>query len=126
MTARRPVLATTLLALAVLGSACGDGSDEAPGQPEGEAVTVTELVQSAGGEPRSVRVSGSLFDDGAGLVVCEALAESFPPQCPGLSLPIANPDDVVADFTVAGGVRWTDRPVALDGVVTNGLLEVTP
>jgi inhibitor of cysteine peptidase len=88
-----------------------------------DALSVGQVMteQPAG----EIIVSGLLFDDGSGLVLCEALAESFPPQCPGEALVIANPEDVVADFTQSGSVRWTDRVIVLMGELKNGRLEVT-
>ena len=68
-----------------------------------------------GAEPGNYIVDVGLFDDGTGLVICDALAESFPPQCPGRKIPITNPDAVEADFTEEAGVRWTDRVIQLRG-----------
>ncbi len=76
-------------------------------------ISVSELLTDDPDGPTAV--TGLLFDDGSGLRLCEALAESFPPQCPGPYVFITNPDAVLADFTVEGGVRWTDRPLVLSG-----------
>ena len=91
-----------------------DTDEPASTVPDDEdAISVSDLLADAPQAPTAV--TGLLFDDGSGLRLCESLAESFPPQCPGPDVSITNPDAVVADFTVEGGVRWTDRPVVLYG-----------
>jgi predicted secreted protein len=87
-----------------------------------DAISVFELLASVPVDPLPVR--GLLFDDGSGLRLCDALAESFPPQCPGGFIMIENPGDVSADFTEAQGVRWTDAPVVLFGRLADGGLLV--
>ena len=87
-----------------------------------DAISVTEFLAAGPRDPVPVR--GLLFDDGSGLRLCDALAESFPPQCPGDFVLIANPADVLADFTVEQGVRWTDRPVVVIGRYSEGELVV--
>lgn len=97
----------------------GDQADSSADEPMttgtsvAEVMSVSDLLAEAPVEQTAV--TGLLFDDGSGLRLCESLAESFPPQCPGPYVPIINPDAVDADFTVEGGVRWTDRPVVLSG-----------
>lgn len=78
-----------------------------------DAISVAELLEAA--PDGNVTVRGLLYDDGSGLHLCEMLAESFPPQCAGATVAIANPGGVDADFTVEGDVRWTDRVVVLFG-----------
>lgn len=78
-----------------------------------DAISVAELLEAT--PDGDVAVRGLLFDDGSGLRLCEMLAESFPPQCAGATVAIANPDAVDVDFTVEGDVRWTDRAVVLFG-----------
>ena len=87
-----------------------------------DAISVIQLVASA--PEGAVVVRGLLFDDGSGLRLCDALAESFPPQCPGDFVVIANPGDVAADFSVEQGVRWTDRPVVVFGRMADSELTV--
>jgi hypothetical protein len=78
-------------------------------------------------------VSGNLFDDGNGLRLCSVLAESFPPQCGGASLPVDGVDvDRISELTddelvgveQSGGVTWTDGQVTLFGEVVDGTLVV--
>lgn len=100
-----------------------DGDQPAASIPDDEdPISVSALLAT---EPDSdVVVTGSLFDDGSGLVLCEVLAESFPPQCVGDAVAIANPDAITVDFTASGGVRWTDRPVVLFGQLRAGAFVV--
>ncbi|MDH3730051.1 MAG: hypothetical protein OES13_02830, partial [Acidimicrobiia bacterium] len=57
-----------------------------------------------------------VFDDGSGMVMCEALAESFPPQCPGPKVTIENPEVMQGlPLTEEGQVQWSDRPVLVYG-----------
>jgi predicted secreted protein len=87
-----------------------------------DAISVSELLATS--PAGQIVVRGSLFDDGTGLRLCEALAESFPPQCPGDSVLISDPSVIEADFTVEAGVRWTDRVVVLYGELIDGELRV--
>ena len=100
------------------------GGDEAqPPVPDDEsAITVADLL--ATGPAGEVVVRGLLFDDGDGLVLCDVLAESFPPQCPGPSVAVVNPERFELSLSSASGVRWSDRPVTVLGIVVGGGLEV--
>jgi inhibitor of cysteine peptidase len=96
-----------------------------PALPDDEdALTVAELVEAR--PVGDVVVRGLAFDDGTGLVLCDVLAESFPPQCPGESIAVANPVDVEPDLDLEdeGGIRWSDRPVTVLGRLTDDGLEV--
>ena len=88
------------------------------GADDEDAISVSELLATMPTGP--VAVTGLLFDDGSGLRLCGALAESFPPQCPGEAVFIANPEALEADFTEEAGVRWTERPVVLIGELADG------
>lgn len=94
-----------------------------PAPDDENAITLAELI--AGGDATDVTVRTVLFDDGTGLVMCGALAESFPPQCPGDRVPIANPEAVQAVFTRQGEISWTDTVVVLTGTMNNGTFTVS-
>ena len=98
------------------------GDIDEPVPDDEDAISVAELLATSP-EGRVV-VTGLLFDDGTGLRLCGALAESFPPQCPGEAVFIANPAAVDADFTEEADVRWTDRPVVLFGELIGGELSL--
>ncbi len=100
-----------------------DIDEPADSTPDDEdAIDLAELIATApSGE---VTVRAVLFDDGTGLVMCEVLAESFPPQCMGEKVAIANPDLVDADFTQQDEIRWTDRVTVLVGIYSEGTFTV--
>ncbi len=123
MRTRWPLLLLVVLALVVNATACGGDDQAAEGDrpsplPDDEAaIPVAELL--ADRPTGEVVVRAVAFDDGQGLVLCEALAESFPPQCPGESVPVVNPDHLdEVEFTSSGAVRWTDRPLTVVGTLT--------
>lgn len=74
----------------------------------GPGITVTEALEFVGGEP--VLVNGALFVDAEGeILLCEAIAESFPPQCGGRRLLVEGLDPrAVPDLAEANGVRWAE------------------
>ena len=65
-----------------------------------------------------VSVSGALFVDADGTVrLCDAIAESFPPQCGGASIEVTGLDlSTVPDLQEANGVRWAESVVLLGSV----------
>lgn len=80
--------------------------------PTGETVPLSDLVDFGLGD---VVVAGFLVDNGSRVRLCDALAESYPPQCGGASVVIANPELLDLDWSEEQGVRWTDLPVVLEG-----------
>lgn len=73
-----------------------------------------------------IAVSGFLFDDGSGIRLCEALAESFPPQCGGSYLLVDGlsfddvgnlPEAENIMVSTEQNVTWTDGFVSLLGDV---------
>ncbi len=76
------------------------------------AVPVSSLFDGEGA--RLARVSGFLLDDGASTRLCELLMESFPPQCGGAWVVIANPGLLDPELSEAQGIRWTDLPIVLN------------
>lgn len=87
------------------------------------AIDVLELLATAPTGEATVRAL--LYDDGTGLVMCEVLAESFPPQCMGQQIAIGNPETVDADFTQQDEIRWTDRVTMLVGTYSDEVFTVT-
>ena len=76
---------------------------------DGPGISVPEAIASAG-TVEEVLVNGSLFIDPDGTVLlCEAIAESFPPQCGGARLEVRGLDlDAVPELQEANGVRWAE------------------
>lgn len=105
------------LALA-LGARCTDEDGAASG------ISVTQA--RAAGVERPLLVSGYVVAEGGRVRLCEALAESFPPQCGGPSLEVRGLDVAsVPGLEASDGVRWTARPHRLLGVVRDGILTVS-
>lgn len=111
-------------AVSVAASGCGEDEpdDVASTSVEPTVITVTELIdrQGTSREGENVLVDAVLFDDGSGLRMCEALAESYPPQCAGRSLTVRNPGFVDVEMDTAQGIRWTDGSVWLLGWIEDG------
>lgn len=89
-----------------------DDSTPPPGE---ESVTVAELIEN--GAQGTVALKGFLFFDDSSWRVCENLMESFPPQCGGPFIVVANPDgidvEVVESMDEEQGIGWTALPVLL-------------
>jgi Intracellular proteinase inhibitor len=118
-------LLCVLVVLAIAAVSCASGEPSS-----GPPIVVTPGEVSALADGTRVTVTGSLFiQEDARL--CEVMLESYPPQCGGGSVVLADfdPDSVVGlssptDPTFAA-VTWTDFPLTLDGVVAGGRLTVT-
>lgn len=148
----RGVLATAVVAVALVLSACSSDSEEptATAEPTAEptaadgtggGATVTGLAGDDLSQPMGpgISVSEALAGDQIGPILvngfvlirdgearlCEALAESFPPQCggPSLTLDGFEPDSVM--LSEEQGVRWTDDVVQIVGVRNGDVLEIT-
>ncbi len=78
-----------------------------------EPLTVSALLDTR--PPGKVSVRGAYYDGGAGPLLCEALAESLPPQCAGrwVLLSAAPAEEVVAE----SGVTWSDGPIVVAGAL---------
>ncbi|MGI9606144.1 MAG: protease inhibitor I42 family protein [Acidimicrobiales bacterium] len=76
------------------------------------AISVTELLALDSGE---TTVFGSVLVNDRETRLCDALMESFPPQCGSPSVMIANPDVLDLAFEDAQGIRWTASPVEVTG-----------
>ena len=101
-----------------------DGSS-APsmGMPVDGGLTVSEALSTTA--PGVLAIQGFLFDDGSGPKLCDALAESFPPQCGGASIPVSGHVGTSSIPLVSEqGVTWTDQPVTLFGEIIDGTFVV--
>ena len=87
------------------------GPGDAPGMSVADAL-------AHGPTDDLVSVSGALFVAPDGTVrLCDAIAESFPPQCGGASIEVSGLDlPTVADLQVANGVRWAESVVVFGSV----------
>jgi predicted secreted protein len=97
--------------------------DDAPWPPDDVSPPATSTATAPiqvgallGGEwPVDAVVVGYVVwnDDDARL--CEVLMESFPPQCGGASVAIANPETLGVEFEQEQSVRWTNDRVQVVG-----------
>jgi hypothetical protein len=90
---------------------------DASSAPDGPVLQVSDAIASAADDP--AHVQGGLMVDPDGTVrLCEALAESFPPQCAGARLVVEGLDlDSLGALQEGNGVRWLDS-ATLFGVVS--------
>lgn len=111
-----------VLVAALLLAACAPADDEPPAGTGTEPVlvarneafddlppmTVSEAL--AAEDDQQVVVSGALFVDADGAVrLCEAVAESFPPQCGGSRIVVEDLDLAgVAGLQEENGVQWAE------------------
>ncbi|MEX0817137.1 MAG: hypothetical protein WD027_06810 [Gaiellales bacterium] len=124
-----------LLPLAVLAlAACGGGNEEVEPQPTqppatagiamGPGISIEEAIASDLEGP--LLVNGNLLAEGDEVRLCDALAESFPPQCAGPQLRVEGLKlDEVDGLVREGEVAWTDRPIQLLGDVEGDTLVVS-
>lgn len=104
-----------LCVLAVVVTACGsddDGDDAGVTPDPGAAIAVADLVD---GEALDATVIGFVIWDTERARLCDLIMESYPPQCGGPSVEIANPDVLDTTLDEASGVRWTPNAVELAG-----------
>ena len=120
-----------LAGLLLLAAACEDdaGHDAAPtGGPPlsavGPGISVAEARASTLDGP--LLVNGFLVVQGDGARLCEALAESFPPQCGGDSLAVEGLDlDAFEGLSSEQDTRWSEAPIQLLGEVEGSVLTVS-
>jgi hypothetical protein len=124
-----------LLPLAVLAlAACGRGEETepqqsgppapTPGAATGPGLTVEEAMASDLEGPLLVR--GMLLADDESTRLCDALAESYPPQCGGRFLRVEGLDlATMTGLTSAEGVTWSEGLVKLLGDVEDETLVVS-
>lgn len=78
----------------------------------GQVVEVPALFDGEG--PREAIVAGFVIWDGASARLCETIMESFPPQCGGMWIVIADPDHLETEFDEAQGVKWTPNRIEVE------------
>jgi hypothetical protein len=113
-----------LLAFVLAAGLAACGGDDSPADDDGAVVSIDDALASDSDEP--LVVSGNLLAQGDDVRLCSALAESFPPQCGGSSLVVEGLAlEDVDGLVTEGDVSWTDRPIELRGVVSDGTLTVS-
>jgi hypothetical protein len=111
-----------IILLSVLGlalAACGGGTDG--GSPTGP-IAVAEVPADGTDDPITVR--GYLFVDPDGnALLCDLIAESYPPQCGGDRITVTG-DLPLDDLTTDQGRSWSDSPIDLTGIWDGATLVV--
>ena len=124
--------------MAIAAVACGgnDGgagpstSGPSTGLGVGPGISVSEALASDLSGPLLVNgylvIQGGEHDDPEEIKLCEALAESFPPQCGGASAVVEGFDIKSVEGVVSEGpVSWTETPVQILGEIDGDVLRVS-
>ncbi len=86
-------------------------------------LSVSDAIGYEGAQP--VAVHGYVVRTSDAAQLCEVLAESYPPQCGGASLALANPDATDGlPLVEDGDVQWSPDIVILIGTVTGNELTI--
>jgi hypothetical protein len=100
---------------------CEDtASSDLPATEPERGVSVADAT--AGPIDGAFELRGFFVADDAGARMCEALLESFPPQCGGASIPVGD-FDVDLALSSEAGVSWTDQVVYLEGEIVGGVFQ---
>ena len=96
------------------------GDDVVPsGMPVDGGLSVADAVKVSRDGP--IAVKGFLFIDGVGARLCEVLAESFPPQCGGVFVPVEGFEEMLnVPLSDSQGISWTDQHVSFLGEFVDG------
>lgn len=123
------LLPLLLLVGALALSACGSEEAAEPATPQqpsiagigaGPGISIEEAIALESPEP--VLVNGWVYARGGEIRFCDAIAESYPPQCPGVSLLVEGLKlEEVDELQREGDVAWSERTQLL-GVVADGKL----
>jgi hypothetical protein len=72
-----------------------------------------------------VAVRGYFVSDGTEARLCELLAESYPPQCGGVSVVVSNPE-ALSDIVLIeeGGTQWSEEYITVLGRIVDGELTI--
>lgn len=117
----RTLVAITVLSLVLAGCADAVGSPAssvgaepvlviADGDPDvGSGLSVEQALTHRATDDL-VSVAGTLFVNADGTVLlCDAIAESFPPQCGGARIVVQGLDlDTIANLQTDGGLGWAE------------------
>jgi len=120
-----------LIALLLLAACAAEPPAATPSAPTDEEWTLVITDGDPGGNPGIsvsealthgptddiVTVTGPLFVSADGtMLLCDAIAESFPPQCGGDRLEVTGLDLTTIELEEADGVRWAEAVVLVGSV----------
>ena len=95
------------------------------GRSAGGALSVGEAVSNDIDGGFAIR--GFYLDDASGTWLCDALAESFPPQCGGDRIPFDNSAGIdLGPLQNEQDTTWSDGFVTVVGEVVDGVFVATP
>jgi len=113
-------------------AACGSDEDGEPApQPQppiagigaGPGISIDEAIAFESNEP--LLVNGNIWAEGDKVYFCDAVAESYPPQCAGVRLQVVGVKLAEVDgLQRVGDIAWSERTQLL-GVVTDGKITVS-
>jgi hypothetical protein len=118
----------------IVAGACLEGEPECddtfpdsgePTEPPPPGIQITSVLNTDidGG----FAIQGFYVADESGVRLCEALAESFPPQCGGSSVPFDNSAGAdLGVLSVEQGVTWSNQPVVVVGSMVDGVFVSDP
>jgi hypothetical protein len=123
-----PLLIVFALGLAACGS--DEESNPAPqpsppsaGIAAGPGISIDEAIAMNSDEP--LLVNGTVWADGDKIYFCDAVLESYPPQCPANRLKVVGLDLAEVDgLQRVGDIAWSERTQLL-GVVADGMITVS-
>ena len=102
----------------------GGGGSATPMPTPGGGLSVPEALRSEASGP--LLVHGFLIAEGDRVRLCEAAAESYPPQCGGAFLEVRGLDlSSIEGLSQEGDVRWAEGETSLLGERQGGVLVVT-
>ncbi len=100
-------VAGVVAALVLTQVSCGAQAED-PGDGPAGAISVQEAMTRP--EDRTLQVVGGLLWDGKEMLICDAIAESSPPQCmQGMTLQGWDPAQIPPGTPTTGGVQVVDR-----------------
>ena len=103
----------------------GDDPATSDGLVVDGGLTVTEALRTDA--TGIIAVQGFVVATSEDVKLCEALAESFPPQCGGASIVLEGLDQIDPDeLSTEGNVSWTDSAVTVLGELIDGALVADP
>ena len=121
MSTKIPFVPAVVASIALLGAGCGN---DGGGNAGVASLGLDEARTHSSDTP--VAVDGYLLVEHGRTRLCDALAESWPPQCGGPSLRVVSlpPEVPELEETKGGRTRWSERPVQVMGVVSGGEIAI--
>jgi hypothetical protein len=126
------LLLPLLIVLALGVASCGSDEAGEPAAPRpsdvagiaaGPGISIDEAIAFESDEP--LLVNGNIWAEGDNVYFCDAVAESYPPQCAGVRLEVVGIKLAEVDgLQRVGDIAWSERTQLL-GVVADGKITVS-